>query len=134
MFGAIISRVTGDDTTADADPTPTQPAASADDLATAVANQRRRIVLRTLADEGAADADTLATTIAGVENGKPPELVTSTERNRVYIALTQGHLEKLDDCGLIHYDDRAKTVAPAEDIDAGAHLVEELHETAEGQR
>lgn len=76
-----------------------------------ISNSRRRRVLLSLSrtqDEVA--ASDLAVEIAAIENGIDPSMVRSDDRTSVYIALTQTHLETLDDAGAVDYDDRSKTV------------------------
>lgn len=47
----------------------------------------------------------LSERIAAWENDVPVEAVTYKERMRVYTALKQSHLPKMDDAGVIEYDD-----------------------------
>jgi hypothetical protein len=61
----------------------------------------------------------IAERVAAWEQGKPIEAITSTERQRVYIALYQSHLPKLDEHGVIEYDQSRGTVrvtSVAEDV------------------
>lgn len=69
-------------------------------------NSRRRSVLRLLI---ACDADgvsmrEVAERVAAWENDTTVSRLSSMERQRVYIALYQSHLPKLDDHGVIEYD------------------------------
>jgi hypothetical protein len=74
-------------------------------------NHRRRYVLRYLAMEGnPADFDEMVDTVAAWENDVPVEDVSSDQRKRVYVSLTQTHLPKLDDAGVIDYDETAGVV------------------------
>ena len=68
-------------------------------------NRRRRDVLRYLSgtDEQVRIGE-LAETIAARECDKPVRQITSQERKRVYIGLYQGHLPKMDDCGVVEYN------------------------------
>ena len=74
-------------------------------------NRRRRDVLRYLseADEQVRLGE-LAETIAARECDKSVRQITSQERKRVYIGLYQGHLPKMDDCGVIEYDQQRGTI------------------------
>ncbi len=86
---------------------------SLDDVFELLSNRRRRAVLRhlrTTADEETT-LDELATRIAAEENGIDIPQVTSKQRKRVYVSLYQGHLSKLDDCGIIEYQKSRGTVA-----------------------
>jgi len=81
----------------------------------ALSNSRRRQTLLSLdRTEGPVDAGDLAVEIAAIENGIDPSQVTGEQRTRVYIALTQNHLGKLDDLGAADYDARSKQVAPTD--------------------
>jgi hypothetical protein len=76
-------------------------------------NQRRRQVLRRLRDveDRVAMAD-LAEQVAAWEHDTTVEALTSTERQRVYIALYQRHLPKLDDMDVIDYNQSRGVVEP----------------------
>lgn len=68
-------------------------------------NKRRRNVLRYLmsVDRMVTQAE-LAEQIAAQENGITVAEIDSTQRKRVYVALYQTHLPKLDEAGLIEYN------------------------------
>jgi hypothetical protein len=76
-----------------------------------LANQRRRLVVRTLSTERELRLRGLSRRVAARENNKPPERVTAEERRRVYNALQQFHLPKLDDAGVVDYDARRGVIA-----------------------
>lgn len=81
-------------------------------------NRRRRHVLRylhTVADH--VEVGPLAVHIAACECDKPPEEITTQERKRVYVALYQSHLSKMDDAGVIDYDSRAGRIEPGPNFD-----------------
>jgi hypothetical protein len=68
-------------------------------------NQRRRYVLQYLREaEGGVQLNELADQVAAWENDKPVGLVSSNERKRVYVGLYQCHLTKMDDSGVIDFD------------------------------
>lgn len=78
-------------------------------------NERRRNVIRYLgehADETTLEMGDIATQLAAWENDKPVEGLTSDERQRVYIALYQNHLPKLDKAGVITYNQSRGRVEP----------------------
>lgn len=77
--------------------------------------KRRRDVLHYLRQHGgAAELRPLSRQIAAWENDKPVEAVSYKERARVYTALRQGHLPKMDSCDVIEYDADRGTVALTE--------------------
>ncbi len=72
---------------------------------------RRRRVLEYLAEYG--DQTTLsdlADHIAALENDTEARLLSSQERKRVYVALYQCHLPKMDDADVIDFDQSRGTV------------------------
>jgi hypothetical protein len=68
-------------------------------------NGRRRRVIKYLrdADEEVTLSD-LAEHIAAIENDTTPAQLTSSQRKRVYVGLYQCHLPKMDDAGVIEYN------------------------------
>lgn len=76
------------------------------ELFEALSNDRRRETLRYLLrqDDGRSTKGEVARHIAAQETDKSVEQVSSDERKRVYIALHQTHLPKLNDLGLVEYD------------------------------
>jgi hypothetical protein len=83
-----------------------------DDVFDLLRNQRRRGVLRYLRDQtdGTATLDTVAEHIAAKENDIEIEQLTSSQRKRVYIGLYQCHLPKMDELGVIEYDQSRGTI------------------------
>lgn len=68
-------------------------------------NRRRRDVLQYLQEEGGtATLSELAEQIAAWENDIEVQALNSTQRKRVYVALYQTHLPKMDDAGIVDYD------------------------------
>ncbi|MFC3958320.1 DUF7344 domain-containing protein [Halovivax cerinus] len=68
-------------------------------------NRRRREVLSYLLDcEGTVTLSELAEQIAAWENDTTVDQLNSDQRKRVYVALYQTHLPKMDDAGIIEYD------------------------------
>jgi hypothetical protein len=76
-------------------------------------NERRRRVIEYLKDEddGETTLDVLAEHIAALENDIDVRQLSSSQRKRVYIALYQCHLPKMDNFGVIDYDKDRGTVA-----------------------
>jgi hypothetical protein len=98
-----------------------------DDAFEAISNCRRRRVLLSLDhSDSPISAGDLAVELAAIENGVEPSAVTSEQRSRVYIALTQVHLDTLHEIGAVKYDSRSKQVAPT---DATAGLAEVIRRT-----
>ncbi|WP_254663081.1 hypothetical protein [Haladaptatus sp. W1] len=72
---------------------------------------RRRHVLRYLKGrDGTVEMRDLAEQVAAWENDTTVQALTSDERQRVYIPLYQSHLPKLDEEGIIDYDQSRGTV------------------------
>lgn len=89
-----------------------------------LANPRRRAAVRhLLSRDGAARLGDMAREIAAWENGTDPRDVSSAERERVYISLLQLHMPRLDDAGVVAYDDRGKTARATPAGEALAPLV-----------
>lgn len=86
-----------------------------DDLFHLLQNSRRRAVLRyliTYSDQETFDMRTVTEAVAAWENEIPVEQLTSTKRQRVYIALYQSHLPTLDDYGVIEYNQARSVIKP----------------------
>lgn len=71
-----------------------------------LSSQRRRYVLHYLLGEcdGSSELRELTTRIAAWENDTDPSSVTSKQRMRVYTALRQSHLPKMDREGVVEFD------------------------------
>jgi len=66
--------------------------------------------------DGAVEIGPLAERIAAWENDVPREEVTYQQRKRVYTALQQSHLPKMDEAGALHYDSDRGVIEPADDL------------------
>ena len=76
-----------------------------DDVFHILQNERRRNVLRYLQDvDDVIEMRDMAVQIAAWENDTTVQQLHSDQRQRVYIALYQSHLPKLDKLGLIEYN------------------------------
>lgn len=83
----------------------------------ALSNRRRRYVVHWLLEaETATEIRQLSKQVAAWENDKPRGRVTAQERRRVYNALQQFHLPKLDDVGVIRYDADRGVVEATDDL------------------
>ena len=86
---------------------------STDSIFHILQNQRRRSALRYLAEtEGSVQMRDLAEQVAAWEHDTTVQALSSDERQRVYIALYQSHLPKLDNEGIIEYNQSRGTVEP----------------------
>lgn len=81
---------------------------SADNIFKLFRSGRRREAIKRVAemaeDEQIQQGD-LATDIAAVENDKPTEAVTASERKNVLVALYQYHLERLEQVDIVTWTD-----------------------------
>lgn len=74
-------------------------------------NSRRRLVLDNLrGHEQAIELSELADIVTAEENDTEVSAITSTERKRVYVGLYQFHLPKMDDMGIIDFDQDRGTI------------------------
>lgn len=74
-------------------------------------NERRRNILRYLHNlDGQVAMRDLAEQVAAWENDTTVQALSSSERQRIYIPLYQSHLPKLDEEGIIEYDQSRGTV------------------------
>lgn len=92
-------------------------------------NRRRRDVLVYLsgAEDNSATLSDVAEHVAAKENGIDEAQLSSTQRKRVYIGLYQCHLPKMDDVGVVEYDQDRGTVT----LDGGSRLFTYLPEAAD---
>jgi hypothetical protein len=87
---------------------------SEDELFDVLANQRRRFAVHLLKreeDESIAIGD-MAEQIAAWENGIDTAEITGNERKRVYTALQQSHLPKMDAAGVVEFNKDRGIVEP----------------------
>ncbi len=81
-------------------------------------NRRRREVLQYLLDtDGTVTLGELAEQIAAWENDTTISALSSDQRKRVYVALYQTHLPKMDDAGIIDYDQDRGLIELADNAD-----------------
>ncbi|WP_435064327.1 DUF7344 domain-containing protein [Halobaculum sp. EA56] len=92
-------------------------------------NRRRRLVLKQLRqEEGKATIGDLAEQIAAVENDTTVQALNAQQRKRVYIGLYQCHLPKMDDAGVVDFEQsrgRIELTSQAEDLFEYMSLSEE---------
>ena len=102
---------------------------SEDELFDVLANSRRRYALHALTGDETRthELGDLSERVAAWENGIDVAEVSYDERKRVYTALQQSHLPKLDDAGVVSFDKDRGTVdaTPAlEDVEIYLDVVE----------
>ena len=98
-----------------------------DELFGMLANSRRRYILHALArEERPVEIGELSTEIAAREDDVSVAEVTSKDRKRVYTALQQSHLPKMDETGVVDFDKDRGTVEPTptlEDVEVYIDVV-----------
>jgi hypothetical protein len=83
-----------------------------------LSNRRRRKVLVILRGCGGKKSiSDLSEQIAAIENNVTVGEVTSGQRKRVYVGLYQCHLPKMDEAGVVEYDQDRGSVAPGPHIE-----------------
>ncbi|AFZ74671.1 DUF7344 domain-containing protein [Natronobacterium gregoryi] len=81
-------------------------------------NRRRREVLAYLLEaEETVTLGELAEQIAAWENDTSVNALSSDQRKRVYVALYQTHLPKMDDAGIVEYDQDRGLISLSENAD-----------------
>ncbi len=102
---------------------------SKDDVFDVLSNHRRRYVLHSLKQHGRTTSiGDLAEQVAAWENGVSRADLSAAERKRVYTALQQFHLPKMDSTGIVAFDDARGTVsltAAVENLDVYLDVVGE---------
>lgn len=90
-----------------------------DELFEVLANRRRRYALHALSRDphGRTELGPLAEQVAAWENETTVSEVTGAERKRVYTALQQNHLPKMDDVGLLTFDKRSGSIEASEHVE-----------------
>jgi len=87
-----------------------------------LSSPRRRYVLYYLKQvDEPIELTALAEQVAAWENETDPESLTDQQRKRVYVSLYQTHIPKLDESGVVHYDENEGTV----ELAAGASTVDD---------
>lgn len=95
-------------------------------------NPRRRRVVGHIHEYGETDLGDLAEAIAADENETTVEALSADERKRVYIGLYQTHLPKMDDAGVVAYDQDRGVVAAGPTIDQLTPYLDAEDETDTG--
>ena len=101
---------------------------SEDDLFEVLSNRRRRFVVHALKREDApTEIGDIAEQVAAWEYDTGVDQVSYDERKRVYTALQQSHLPKMDDVGVVEYDKSRGIVEPTgalEDVEIYMDIVQ----------
>ncbi|MXR19629.1 DUF7344 domain-containing protein [Halobacterium bonnevillei] len=80
-------------------------------------NRRRRLVLEYLRDAAETTIGELAEHIAAIENDTTVQQLNAQQRKRVYIGLYQCHLPKMDDAGVVEFNQDRGHVALGENVE-----------------
>jgi hypothetical protein len=96
-----------------------------DELFHLLQNERRRAVVRYLRGvDGPVSMREVAEQVAAWEHGTTVAALTSDQRQRVYIALYQSHLDALDAAGVVEYNKPRGVVEPTPLVEYVAGYVE----------
>lgn len=96
--GRIVGNRTGNDVDADL---------TRDEVFDILNNRRRRLTIEYLREQGSTtDLGNLCDYVASRENEIPPEQLGSDQRKRVYTALKQSHIPKMERADVVEFDDR----------------------------
>jgi len=104
----------------------TAPTPTVDAGLEALANQRRREVIRLLDEHGAQSLRTLTGRIAAREQNTEPELVDASVRESVRVGMYQHHLDTLTDAGAVTVDTRTRAVEPGPALDEYVEALDDL--------
>lgn len=89
------------------------PGPDEDDLFEVLSNRRRRYAVHAIKQEGeAVDLGDIAERVASWEYDVERAELSYDERKRVYTALQQSHLPKMDDAGIVAYDKDRGVIEP----------------------
>ena len=102
-----------------------------EDLAfTLLSNPRRRFVISYLSHQGSPiGIHELAEQIAAWENETSVDELTREDRKKAYISLYQTHIPKLEDAGIVTYDEDERLVALTGEADEVTRYMTERPET-----
>lgn len=93
------------------------PELSEEEVFEVLSNRRRRYALHYLVEAGESELGDLAEQVAAWENDKSVAELSTDERKRVYSALQQSHLPKMNDAGVVNFDKNRGTVDPTEAVE-----------------
>lgn len=105
------------------------PAVSADEFFEACRNERRRLILKILANvDGWIDLHDLARTLGSIIEEAPESDITGPTQKKYYVSVYQTHVPTLEERGLVATNDRGTTVSITP---AGRHALDVLVDTEE---
>ena len=81
-----------------------------DEVFTLLSNSRRRHAIQVLLEHERIDHGELVDKVAEAEYGLPIEDISSDERHTIYVSMTQTHLDRLEDDGIISRDRDTGTI------------------------
>lgn len=102
---------------------------SLDSTLRALASRRRRLTLRCLMEHRELALPDLAELVAERESGEPLSALSPERACRVYFSLYHTHLPKLENAGLVRYDQEEDYVIAPEETRAALAEGRELFET-----
>lgn len=109
------------------EPDDTPPAVSADEFFEACRNERRRLILKILANvDGWIDLHDLARTLGSIIEEAPESDITGSAHKKFYVSVYQTHVPALEDQGFVATNDRDTTVSITP---AGRHALDVLVDT-----
>lgn len=116
-MGGVTSRMAGGQLDgAQTEETESADEFSLDDVLTVISNERRRYLLEYLQNsDGPVSLSDAAEQIAAWENDTTAEDVSYSQRKSVYTSLLQFHCPKMDELGVIDFDQRDATVQLADE-------------------
>lgn len=101
---------------------------SKEDLYEVLANRRRRYTVHALeGNKGPMEIGDIAQKVAAWENDIDESMVSYDERKRVYTALQQNHLPKMEKKGVLEYEKNRGVVRPTpalEDVDVYMEIIQ----------
>ncbi|EMA27174.1 DUF7344 domain-containing protein [Haloarcula japonica] len=109
--------------------------ASLDVIFEILKNSRRREVLHFLRERGEqVSLGELAEHVAAIENETTTDALTSSERKRVYVGLYQCHLPKMDDIGVVDFNQDRGHITLTEKADDFEKYLNRSEEEEEGRQ
>lgn len=103
-----------------------------DDALSCLSNERRRHTIELLYDRGGPlSLSEVAEHVAARQYDVERHAVTSKQRKCVYTGLYQAHMKKLTRIDAARFDERAKTIEPADNTAVLARTIEHLRERYE---
>ncbi|MFC4447718.1 DUF7344 domain-containing protein [Halorussus aquaticus] len=116
MLGSAIS-TESDTVESETVSTESPSALSEEEVFEVLSHRRRRYALHYLVESGETELGDLAEHVAAWENDKRIEDLSTGERKRVYCALQQSHLPKMDTAGVVEFDKRRGTIDPSDAVE-----------------